>query len=144
MLVLLLPLLCAADQSYPAPRDQTEAAFTEWWAEFSQWRDETAAALNLSLYTAPGLQWAATSFIQPQVSYYLTICLYIKSPSESKCLTSQKSMDILTSRDDPLLLTSKRALQGVQHILFVEKCHLGNTLVYRQARPQKAMHSSIL
>ena len=67
LVLLLLPLLGRADQFYPAPTDQSEATFTEWWSEFTSWRDETRDSLNLSLYSAPGLQWAATSFIQPQV-----------------------------------------------------------------------------
>ena len=71
-LLLLLPLLSRADQFYPAPTDQSEGTFTEWWSEFTLWRDETRDTLNLSLYSAPGLQWAATSFIQPQVKYFIT------------------------------------------------------------------------
>jgi len=67
LVLLLLPLLSRADQFYPAPTDQSEGTFTEWWSEFTLWRDETRDTLNLSLYSAPGLQWAATSFIQPQV-----------------------------------------------------------------------------
>ena len=67
LFLLLLPLLGSADQFYPAPKDQSEATFTEWWSEFTSWRDQTRDGLNLSLYSAPGLQWAATSFIQPQV-----------------------------------------------------------------------------
>merc|ERR1712165_100316 len=66
LFLLLLPLLGSADQFYPAPTDQSEATFTEWWSEFTLWRDQTRDSLNLSLYSAPGLQWAATSFIQPQ------------------------------------------------------------------------------
>ena len=69
LLLLLLPLLSKADQFYPAPNDQSEGTFTEWWSEFTSWRDETRDSLNLSLYSAPGLQWAATSFIQPQVDF---------------------------------------------------------------------------
>ena len=71
LFLLLLPLLGSADQFYPAPKDQSEATFTEWWSEFTSWRDQTRDSLNLSLYSAPGLQWAATSFIQPQVDLYI-------------------------------------------------------------------------
>ena len=86
-LLLLLPLLSRADQFYPAPTDQSEGTFTEWWSEFSLWRDETRDTLNLSLYSAPGLQWAATSFIQPQVEYFITGLKILRHLRSSKNVT---------------------------------------------------------
>ena len=86
-LLLLLPLLSRADQFYPAPTDQSEGTFTEWWSEFSLWRDETRDTLNLSLYSAPGLQWAATSFIQPQVEYFITGIRIFRNLRSSKNVT---------------------------------------------------------
>ena len=89
LLLLLLPLLSRADQFYPAPKDQSEGTFTEWWSEFTLWRDETRDTLNLSLYSAPGLQWAATSFIQPQVEYLFFFSRDLGSqtftPIQTKC-----------------------------------------------------------
>ena len=38
------------------------------WFKFSIWKEEEASKLNMSLYSDPSLQWAATSFIQPQAS----------------------------------------------------------------------------
>ena len=52
----------------PLNQRSMEIIFHCRWFKFSIWKEEEASKLNLSLYSDPSLQWAATSFIQPQAS----------------------------------------------------------------------------
>merc|ERR1711892_504858 len=54
-------------QMYQGPRDKRPGTVQTWFDEFTQWRDSNMAKLNLSLYDYPQVQWARTSFIQPQL-----------------------------------------------------------------------------
>merc|ERR1711892_179056 len=54
-------------QMYQGPRDKRPGTVQAWFDEFTQWRDLNMAKLNLSLYDYPEVQWARTSFIQPQL-----------------------------------------------------------------------------
>ena len=56
-----------SDQVYPGPPDKSPEAFSEWWSTFQVWRDEISSGLDLALYDNPDVQWASTSFVQPQL-----------------------------------------------------------------------------
>merc|ERR1712142_72151 len=71
-LVLLLVHSCASLPSdnyrvYHGPVDKRPATLQLWWEEFTQWREDNMARLNLSLYDYKEIEWARTSFIQPQL-----------------------------------------------------------------------------
>lgn len=55
------------EEAITGPRDQSTKAYLEWWDSFSSWRADTVQSLNLSVYDNEALQWARTSFIQPQL-----------------------------------------------------------------------------
>ena len=67
--LLVLPLTQAINlQYYEGPQDKTEAAFQDWFAEFTALRDEIEASLDLAIYyDVPEVAWARTSFVQPQL-----------------------------------------------------------------------------
>ena len=67
--LLVLPLAQAINlQYYEGPQDKTEAAFQDWFAEFTALRDEIEAGLDLAIYyDVPEVAWARTSFVQPQL-----------------------------------------------------------------------------
>ena len=55
------------EEAIMGPTDQSYETYLEWWDSYSSWRDETGSSLNLSTYDNEALQWARTSFIQPQL-----------------------------------------------------------------------------
>ena len=57
-------MVCSAD--IKVNLQQTSKSIFRWF-KFSIWKEREASKLNMSLYSDPGLQWAATSFVQPQV-----------------------------------------------------------------------------
>ena len=54
-------------QTYPGPPDKSKETFASWWSSFQSWRDEISASLDLSIYDTPEVDWARTSFLQPQL-----------------------------------------------------------------------------
>ena len=67
--LLVLPLAQAINlQYYEGPQDKTEAAFQDWFSEFTALRDEIEAGLDLAIYyDVPEVAWARKSFVQPQL-----------------------------------------------------------------------------
>jgi len=59
---------CQNYQFTTGPPDKSPDTWRLWWAEFTLWRSEIAATLNLSNYDLEQVSWAKTSFIQPQVN----------------------------------------------------------------------------
>ena len=54
-------------QIYEGPTDRSEETYSQWFNGFKSYRDEVRQTLDLSMYDVPEIQWARTSFIQPQV-----------------------------------------------------------------------------
>ena len=69
--LLTLTSLGATDgnlQYYEGPPDKSQAAFDVWWSSFQVLRDEIRESLDLSIYyNVSEVEWARTSFIQPQL-----------------------------------------------------------------------------
>ena len=65
------------------------------WEEFSSWREETKASLDLSMYGMEEVGWARTSFVQPQLmihdrlqSTLVSSCQYLCHPVDTCVILS--------------------------------------------------------
>ena len=81
-------------QRYSPPIDQSISAFVDWFTNLEAWRTEQASMLNLSAYQNKALQWAFTSFVQPQVMIHEKF-LYSR---DSNQWTVGRLIDDLTTR----------------------------------------------
>ena len=81
-------------EAIAGPTDQSTEAYLKWWDSRTSWRDETVPGLNLSAYDNPELQWARTSFIQPQLMIHDKF-LYDR---ESVAWTVDKYLDDVNTR----------------------------------------------
>ena len=65
---LAVSLVAANLQYYEGPKDKSQASFDAWWSNYQVLRDQIRDSLDLNIYyNVEEVEWARTSFIQPQL-----------------------------------------------------------------------------